>query len=90
MTETFAAGKPMLVLPLFGDQFDNAQRLTETGYGARLDPYDFTPEQLLNQIDLLLGDSELRERCAKAADRLKTTDRHAQLAILLEEMAIAK
>lgn len=75
----------MLVLPLFGDQYDNAQRVSETGYGARIDPYDFTPEQLRDNIDRLLADGGLHEKCRKAADRIKATDHHTQLAILLEE-----
>src|SRR5258708_34802631 len=44
-TEALHFGKPMVLLPLFWDQHDNAQRMAELGFGLRLDPYRFTPAQ---------------------------------------------
>ena len=39
VTESLYFGKPMVVLPLFWDQYDNAQRVHDTGFGVRLDTY---------------------------------------------------
>ena len=62
ITEAMHFGKPMIVLPLFWDQYDNAQRVDERGYGVRLDTYAFTDAQLFAAIDRLLGDQELQDR----------------------------
>ena len=60
----------MIVMPLFVDQYDNATRIEEKGYGAALNPYAFEDAQLLETIDRLLGDKEMRTRCQAAAERI--------------------
>src|SRR5205814_4454509 len=72
VTECFHNGKPMVVLPLFWDQVDNAQRLDETGFGIRLPAYDFEDEQLTGAIDRLLADRALHERLAALARRIQS------------------
>ena len=63
-TEAMHFGKPMVVLPLFWDQYDNAQRVHELGYGVRLATYAFADDELTDAVDRLLADTELRERMA--------------------------
>lgn len=71
-TETFCFGKPQIVLPLFGDQYDNAQRLSEKGYGIRLETYSFTDQELVDAIEKLLNDTEMQQRLKAAAQRIAT------------------
>lgn len=62
VTETLHFGKPLIVLPLFWDQYENAQRIDELGFGTRLATYHFTDDQLTGAVDALLADTALRER----------------------------
>jgi MGT family glycosyltransferase len=73
-TEAMHFGKPMIVLPLFWDQYDNAQRVDERGYGVRLDTYRFTDDQLFAAIDRLLGDQELRDRIEADGAAIRAAD----------------
>jgi MGT family glycosyltransferase len=89
VTECFHFGKPMVVLPLFWDQYDNAQRVHETGFGIRLDTYGHAPEELRAAVDRLLGEEELRRRLGSASRRLQATSGTARAADLIEGVARA-
>jgi len=81
ITEGLHFGKPMVVLPLFWDQYDNAQRIDETGFGRRLDTYAHEGEELRGAIDGLLADTALAERLAAVSSRLhevRGTERAAE------------
>jgi len=54
-TEALHFGRPMVLLPLFWDQYDNAQRMDEVGFGVRLPTYTFTEAQLNSALDRVLG-----------------------------------
>jgi MGT family glycosyltransferase len=83
-TESFHFGKPMVVLPLFWDQYDNAQRLDETGYGVRLDTYAFDDTDLTGAIDRLLADDDLRMRMAANGAVIRSRNGTARAADLIE------
>jgi UDP:flavonoid glycosyltransferase YjiC (YdhE family) len=87
VTEAFHHGKPMVVLPLFWDQVDNAQRLDETGFGVRLRTYDFEADELVGAVDRLLADRPLRRRMAAIAARLKANPGRGLAADLIERVA---
>ncbi|RST12300.1 glycosyl transferase [Streptomyces sp. WAC05374] len=88
-TEALHFGKPMIVLPLFWDQYDNAQRMRELGFGVRLDTYRFTDEELTGALELLLGDTSLRERLAATGAVVRNRDGLRRAAGLIEEAAAA-
>src|SRR5262249_23388309 len=85
-TECMWFGKPMLVLPIFWDQHDNAQRVHETGFGIRLPTYDFEDGELAAALDRLLADAPLRARCAAAGERLRERPGTVVAADLIEAL----
>ena len=88
VTEAFHHGKPMVVLPLFWDQVDNAQRIDETGFGVRLPTYDFDEAELTGAIDRLLADPALRRRLARTAAAIQAESGTAKAADLIERVAV--
>ncbi len=89
-TEALHFGKPTIVLPLFWDQPDNAQRMDELGLGVRLDTYGFTDGELHGAIGRLLGDDALRARLADGAARIQARQGLRAAADLIERTARAR
>ena len=84
VTECFHFGKPMVVLPLFWDQYDNAQRVDELGLGVRLPTFEFEDAELGAAIDRLIGDAALRERLTALSTRLQANPGTEHAADLIE------
>jgi MGT family glycosyltransferase len=85
VTEAIHFGKPMIVLPLFWDQYDNAQRMAECGFGVRLPSYEFEDEQLREAFDRLLASPD--PRLGEASARLQRQPGTFRAADLIEELA---
>ncbi|HEV7931135.1 MAG TPA: nucleotide disphospho-sugar-binding domain-containing protein [Actinomadura sp.] len=90
VTEALHFGKPMIVLPLFWDQYDNAQRVHELGYGIRLDTYGFGDAEMHAALDRLLGDTGLREKLAVIGADIRAKDGLRHAADLIEARAVAR
>jgi MGT family glycosyltransferase len=88
-TEAFHFGKPMIVLPLFWDQYDNAQRVDETGFGVRLATYTFEAAELTRAIERLLADADLRGRMARTGAEIQERDGVAMAADAIESVGLA-
>jgi MGT family glycosyltransferase len=89
-TECFYFGKPMIALPLFWDQHDNAQRIDELGFGHRFAPYDFDDADFLAALDDVLSDEARQQRLAAIARRLQTDPGPRKAADLIERLAIER
>jgi MGT family glycosyltransferase len=86
-TESLHFGKPMILLPLFWDQYDNAQRMHELGFGRRLSTYAFTEEEMNSALESLLGDSELAARMSAMATAIQSREGTIKGADVIESVA---
>jgi MGT family glycosyltransferase len=86
-TESLHFGKPMVLLPIFWDQHDNAQRMDETGFGIRLPTYSFGDGDLPAAIDRLLSDSDLASRLDAISTRLQASPGNERAAELIQAVA---
>jgi MGT family glycosyltransferase len=86
VTESLYFGKPMILLPLFWDQHDNAQRIHESGLGVRLDTYGHAPEELRNVVDRLLADDAVATRLGEISRELQAAPGTVKAADLIEQL----
>lgn len=87
VTETFSFGKPTIVLPMMGDQYDNAQRIQDKGFGRRLETYKFKEEELLDAVEKLINDEALKEKLQAAAKRIATSNSKVKACERIEALA---
>jgi MGT family glycosyltransferase len=86
-TECWHHGKPMIALPLFWDQYDNAQRIHDLGLGMRLPTYTFEPSELTGAIDRLAADDGLHDRLAAMSARLQADPGRVRAADVIQVAA---
>jgi MGT family glycosyltransferase len=88
-TEALHFGKPMVLLPLFWDQYDNAQRMDELGFGRRLGTYSFTGAELVDAVEGLLGDAALRSRLEQIGRSIRDRRGKERAAEVIERIGLA-
>ena len=71
LCETFYYGIPLIVMPVFADQPDNAQRVHEKGFRIRLNPYTCSERGLLDAIENVLNNQELQKKMKLISNRYK-------------------
>jgi UDP:flavonoid glycosyltransferase YjiC (YdhE family) len=86
IAEAFHFGVPAIVAPLFWDQYDNAQRVHETGFGHRLASYTFEDDDLIGAVERLLADEQLARRMAGISAELTAAPGRVKGADLIEQL----
>lgn len=62
--QALRAGKPMLVMPYGGDQYDNAARIVRLGVGHTIMRKHYTAERAANELKQLFDNPNYREKAA--------------------------
>lgn len=70
-TECLYFGKPAIIMPYVWDGHDNATRVQETGYGFKMDRYEWSDADLAAKINAMLTDVAM-------ADKLTAIAAHSQ------------
>ncbi|KAJ6638329.1 putative UDP-glucosyltransferase YdhE [Pseudolycoriella hygida] len=84
--ESFYYGKPLLLIPIFFDQFDNAQRLVDTNLGYRL-PRGSSADEFVKIVDQLANDNELSVRMKEISERIKNCNDRQTITERIEQIA---
>ncbi|NP_001310088.1 uncharacterized UDP-glucosyltransferase YjiC-like [Tetranychus urticae] len=87
LIEGLSVGKPLIVIPQFGDQLDNAQRVADLGLGVRLNLHEFSGEKLLKAIEDVLNDAKIHSNVARVSEELKKSDSRDKVISLIEQLA---
>jgi UDP:flavonoid glycosyltransferase YjiC (YdhE family) len=90
VTECLHFGKPMVLLPLFWDQYDNAQRMDELGLGVRLATFGFEDARLGQALDRLIGDDAVTRRLREISARLQANLGTERAAACIESVRSAE
>ncbi|XP_064635502.1 UDP-glucuronosyltransferase 2C1-like [Lineus longissimus] len=69
--EALYHGVPMIGIPIFGDQFYNAERMVHKGYGEQLDFQHINTEELVEKIRIVQLVKKYRENAQRASKLMK-------------------
>jgi UDP:flavonoid glycosyltransferase YjiC (YdhE family) len=84
--ESAFMGVPMLLMPVYYDEFGNAARVVYHGLGARLQLKEVSALELGRLIDRVLGDSSYSSRAKLMSERLLKLEHQSPGVSIIENM----
>lgn len=82
--ESLYFGIPPLIMPFVWDGHDNAQRVNDTRHGIGMHRYDWSDEELLNNIETLLGDDEINANIKSTSAYMQKQDGRTRAATAID------
>jgi len=86
ITDAFFYGKPLIVMPLFGDQLDNGQSVKESCYGIRLNPFTCSLPTTFASINTMLADFTIHEKMSNTSHIMQNSVAAKDASILIEKI----
>jgi UDP:flavonoid glycosyltransferase YjiC (YdhE family) len=86
--EALYFGKPAIIMPYCWDGLDNATRIDDTGYGAKLPRYTWTDDQFWSTIDRLITDAAMKERLADVSRSMQAARGTEKAARIIADIAM--
>ncbi len=83
--QALMAGKPQLIVPFNGDQFDNARRVKRLGISATLKAKKYNAARAKKLLSGLLGDAEVQIAVRKIAERVSSENGAEKAADLIAD-----
>lgn len=77
--QALKAGIPQLVVPMNGDQFDNAARIARIGVGRVLPIKHYNPDSARSALEEIMNDPAMASRAVEVGNRVRT-ERGAEVA----------
>lgn len=74
INETLATGKPIIVMPIGGEQGDNASKVEYLNVGNRINISNFSSKDVLEKVKIIFSDSTLKENADRIREILSKTD----------------
>ncbi len=74
LNETLYHGKPVIVLPVGGEQHDNASRIEFLRLGCRLDMDSLSDEALCSAVEKIRNNTEMNRRLKDVSEELMKSD----------------
>lgn len=72
--ETLAAGKPLIVMPIGGEQGDNASRVEYLGAGCRININNFSEQELVNKVEAIRTNEQYKRTTLAIKQALEKMD----------------
>jgi MGT family glycosyltransferase len=85
--EALYFGKPAIIMPYCWDGLDNATRIQDTGYGAKLPRYAWRDQEFAATIARLVGDQAMKARLAECSRYMQAAKGPEKAARLIAAVA---